>query len=134
MLTEQSFTDPQGTVIESAVVRVFHARRYHTWDGFESDTLDLNLADMTDGLIEANSSNSNDNENIQVQYVYWTTQAAYDAGSQPYTLSTSDTGTINTTFTIPKTFINDEAYAESTLEEICDGYFTSTILPTLTAS
>ncbi len=135
MLTNQSFTDPQGQSYTEAVVQI---RKGYRTTNAQSDSMEE--IKLSTPFSEPLTINQNNNESIRdevvVSFAYWPTQAAYDSGYQYYQLINVATENSNRfdEFIIDKQELQKDKYENKSFEEVCLTYFSDEILPTLTSN
>ena len=131
MLTEQTFTDPQGQKFTDAVVRVVSATRSYgqSTNGDVVVTLPPNYAN--DLEVDENQ-HSNTFDEIRVQYGYWPTRQAFDENRYYYRLTdpSANNQSRNFEFRIPETFIKTRPETATTAE-LCMAYYNEVIKPEL---
>ena len=119
MLTNISFTDPQGTPFTDAVFMV--CKSVH--NGYAN----INTARAAND-VSVRGEGISTNQSVLCSYYYWPTQSAYDNGKTPYLLA-------NTVANPPTTDFDFNPAAPAIdaddLEAICLDHLTTEILPTL---
>ncbi|QPG06970.1 hypothetical protein IT774_07655 [Salinimonas marina] len=135
MLTSLTFTDPQGQSYTDAVVAVQQATYDHSWRGNEHEkfTNPFDKAGSTGNV--TSSDDASENITLRISFVYWPTQAAYDANNLPYPLAnTTPAANSEYEFRIFADELSKPKYTSLTLEQKCEQYFTDEVLPTLQPS
>jgi hypothetical protein len=118
LLTDITFTDPQGVDHISATFGVNHANCYSNTD----ERVNRDKSDMVTMIATKNT-----NQNVNVSFYYWASEELRLAGNSPYLLTnvTDEMQPENTSFSFQP---NGVEYDGLTLEEKCIIYLKNVIL------
>ncbi len=118
LLTDITFTDPQGVDHLSATFGVNHANCYSNTD----ERVNRDKSDMVTMV-----ATSNANQNINVSFYYWASEELRLGGSSPYVLINvaDETQPESNSFNFQADGVE---YDGSTLEAKCLHYLTNTVL------
>lgn len=134
MIKDINFTDRQGQHFPSAVFKVFSATRTYNTISAGIITASINMSKVTDVLFETKDTSSESSHEIRVVYAYWKDWETYNNNGSFYWLTRweqSEEGIVDagTEWLINNSELNKPNYVGLSLEETCDHYLSSIILP-----